>query len=197
MKRLIFLVIIVIISQFSWAGKGEINFVETTVDLQKDGKALVVYTVQWKVISGEMHGFYFSGNDKLTPDFLHDSCYAVDTYGEKYGLDIQKVGADKWDIILAEGKGISWGSITYVFAFVADFHKAGYVDKTIRSDSTKLVVFNWSPVQWDEASSQDHYTLQLVLPGQVPDTDSLRNYVYENQLVLTEKFVNQKFKIDY
>ncbi len=34
------------------AGRGEIVFVETDVDLRGDGSAVVMYTVQWKVLSG-------------------------------------------------------------------------------------------------------------------------------------------------
>jgi hypothetical protein len=48
-----------------FAGSGTINFVETTVELNKAGEANVAYVVQYKVLSGEMHGFYFSGNDRL------------------------------------------------------------------------------------------------------------------------------------
>jgi len=31
------------------AGKGQVRFVETTVDLQQDGSAVVLYQIQWRV----------------------------------------------------------------------------------------------------------------------------------------------------
>lgn len=34
-------------------------FVAAEVDLRADGTAVLAYTVQWQVISGELHGFYF------------------------------------------------------------------------------------------------------------------------------------------
>jgi hypothetical protein len=61
------------------AGTGEIRFVETDVDLRDNGRAVVSYTVQWRVLEGELHGFYFSGNDRLAVHFLNDQAYAVDS----------------------------------------------------------------------------------------------------------------------
>ena len=42
--------------------KGEVFFVETDVELNSDGSAVVAYTVQWRVIGDRMRGFLFSGN---------------------------------------------------------------------------------------------------------------------------------------
>lgn len=46
---------------FAFVGKGDIVFVETEVDLQPTGAAVVAYTVQYRVLSGTLHGFYFNG----------------------------------------------------------------------------------------------------------------------------------------
>ncbi|MBD3243797.1 MAG: hypothetical protein GF331_24610, partial [Chitinivibrionales bacterium] len=66
------------------AGKGEITFVEAAVDLQASGRAVVAYTVQWRVLSGELHGFYFSGNDRLDIRRFSSQSYAVDSKARKY-----------------------------------------------------------------------------------------------------------------
>ena len=67
--------------------KGEIRFVETDVDLRRDGAAVVGYTVQWAVLSGELHGFYFEGNDRLRVRRFSSDSYAVDSRGQRYGLE--------------------------------------------------------------------------------------------------------------
>jgi len=111
----------------AFAGKGEIRFVETDVDLREDGSAVVAYTVQWTVLSGELHGFYFQGNDRLRVGAVAEESYAVDSAGRRYGLSIEKVASDKWDIVLARGAGVSSGTVTYVFYFETSFARAGYV----------------------------------------------------------------------
>ena len=42
-QRLLFLFFILMLSTAAQAGKGEIRFVETTVDLKADGSAVVLY----------------------------------------------------------------------------------------------------------------------------------------------------------
>src|SRR5512147_518799 len=90
-----------------FAGSGTINFVECTVDLSSTGNASVSYMVQYQVTSGEMHGFYFSGNDRLAISGFSDESYAVDDKGVHYKLSITEVQSGKWDIILADGAGVS------------------------------------------------------------------------------------------
>jgi len=181
-----------------YAGSGVINFVETTVELSESGEATVKYIVQYRVVSGEMHGFYFSGNDKLEiKGFLKES-YATDDFGNKYGLDISHVTGDKWDIILADGKGVANGNITYIFYFTTDFAQAGYLANTISNEGDSLVVFNWSPVHWDEAQNMDHYTLKIILPHMAEQgVEVLREHYMGKNIIRTEKFVNDKFLIDY
>ncbi|MBD3305455.1 hypothetical protein GF348_03705, partial [candidate division KSB3 bacterium] len=198
-KKMIVLIslAVVILAQPVWAGKGEINFVETAVDLHPTGAAVVAYTVQWQVISGELHGFYFQGNDRLRVNKISDQSYAVDSAGNRYALDISNVGGGKWDIILADGQGVASGTVTYVFYFETDFAEADYLAATTTDDGQELVVFNWSPVQWDEAARQDHYTLLILTPETLPEGQDPRQYVEAEQLILTEPWVNEKFLIDY
>ena len=159
---------------------------------------MVGYTVQYRVISGEMHGFYFSGNSRLEIDFIYDKCYALDDSGNKYGLSIKNVDSDKWDIILADGKGVSRGNLTYFFYFNTDFSKAGYLAKTITDENQKLIVLNWSPVQWDEAYNQDHYSLEIITPFNLPaNINNIREYIDQNKLILTEPWMNTEYRIDY
>ena len=106
------------------AGQGRISFVETVVDLRENGAAVVGYTVQWQVLSGELHGFYFEGNDRLKVGMIPADSYAVDGLEMKYKLDISYVSGGKWDIVLANGQGVGQGTVTYVFFFKTDFTKA-------------------------------------------------------------------------
>ncbi|MDH3459068.1 MAG: hypothetical protein OER90_19685, partial [Gemmatimonadota bacterium] len=178
-------------------GAGEIRFVETSVDLRPNGSAVVLYEVQWAVRRGELHGFYFSGNGRLRVSMLADRAHAVDSRGTRYGLSITRVGPDRWDIVLADGQGVSSGTVTYLFAFTTDFAAAGHLAPTTSPDGRSLMVFNWSPVAWDEAGNQDHYTLNVLTPYALPSGADPRRIVEEGQLVLTERWVNDKFRIDY
>ncbi|MBE3074235.1 MAG: hypothetical protein IMZ75_04710, partial [Actinobacteria bacterium] len=179
------------------AGTGEISFVETNVDLAADGTAVVAYTVRWKVLSGEFHGFYFEGNDRLLITTFSSDSWAESASGGRYGLDITPVKAGKYDIVLAGGKGVTSGDLTYTFWFPTDFAQAGYVAPTTAAGGRELTVFNWSPVQWDEASHQDHYTLKILTPYVLPAGVDPRAHVQENGLMLTEKWVNEQYRIDY
>ena len=77
------------------AGSGDITLVEADVELNADGSAVVIYTVQWQVTSGEFHGFYFEGNENLRIDRFSDDSYAVDSDGNEYALDINQLGPDR------------------------------------------------------------------------------------------------------
>jgi len=178
-------------------GTGEVGFVETSVDLRANGSAVVQYLVQWNVLRGEFHGFYFEGNDRLRVGMAVDQAYALDAAGRRYDLSITSLGRGRWDIVLADGQGVRSGTVSFVFSFVTDFAAAGYLGPTTSPDGRALEFFNWSPVQWDEASHQDHYTLSILTPHVLPPDVDPRAYVDRGQLVLTEPWVNEKFRIDY
>jgi hypothetical protein len=127
------------------AGKGRIRFIETDVDLRADGSAVVMNTVQWQVLSGELHGFYFEGLDRLPVYRFASDSHAVDSRGNRYGLDISRVGSGRWDIVLANGAGVGSGSVTYRFWFETDFAVAGYLTPTRSAEGRDLMVFNWAP----------------------------------------------------
>ncbi len=78
------------LASFAIAGEGRLQFVETEVNLFPDGRASVEYVVRYTVISGEFHGFYFGGFDRLTPIFDRNNASAIDSRGNTYGLDIKK-----------------------------------------------------------------------------------------------------------
>lgn len=63
--------IVLFLSMASWAfaGEGRLKFVETEVILFPDGKSSIEYVVLYQVSSGEFHGFYFEGFDRLIPYF--------------------------------------------------------------------------------------------------------------------------------
>ena len=84
-------------------------------------------------------------------------------------VDVRKVSGDTWDIVLAGGEGVSSGTVTYVFWFETSFTQAGYVAPTTAEDGRDLAVLHWSPVQWDEAGRQEHYTLKVLTPHALPD----------------------------
>jgi hypothetical protein len=159
---------------------GEIRFVETDVDLRADGSAVLAYTVQWRVISGELHGFCLENQDHLPLGMAVDASYAVDSRGNRYALSIREVAHRKWDIVLADGHGVGSGDVTYVFVIETHFAEAGYVEPTTSADGRELMVFNWSPVEWEEAAHQKHYTLKVLTPYTLPAGVDPRTHVVEN-----------------
>ena len=130
------------ITSWAFAGEGQLEFVETEVILFPDGKASIEYVVRYRVISGEFHGFYFGGFDRLVPYFDHKNAAAIDDRGNTYGLDIKKERSDLYDIVLANGRSVSSGHITYRFRFAADMFQAGYLAPTTAAEDRKFIVFN-------------------------------------------------------
>ena len=180
------------------AGKGEIRFVETDVDLRADGSAVVAYTVQWAVLSGELHGFYFQGNDRLRVGRVADDSFAVDSDGNRYGLSIDKVASDTWDIVLADGQGrrIRHRDLCLL---LRDLVLRGRLSS--RRPPPRTAASWWSstgrPCSGTRRGNQDHYTLKVLLPHVLPDGVTPREYVGEGDLVLTEPWVNEQYLIDY
>jgi len=129
------------------AGTGKMDFVETDIQLFNDGKAVVEYVVKWNVLSGEFHGFYLGGFDRLIPVFDTENAWAIDDFDRKYRLDIKRVDSKKFDIVLAGGEGVKSGSLVYRFRFGAQMDEAGYLAKTTTDKGKELVVFHWAPTE--------------------------------------------------
>jgi hypothetical protein len=110
------------------AGKGDVYFVETDVDLNRDGSAVVAYTVQWRVVGDRLRGFVFSGNDRLRVGPFSEKSHAVDDAGNRYDLEINRMQPDVYEILLAGGQGVRSGHVTYRFWFPTNFAQAGYVE---------------------------------------------------------------------
>lgn len=180
------------------AGEGRLDFVETEVILLPDGRASIEYVVRWIVTAGEFHGFYFSGFGRLTPRFDYKNAAGIDSRGNTYGLDIIKMNADKYDIVLANGAGVSSGHVTYRFRFAADMAGAGYLAPTTAGEGRQLVVFNWAPTDWDQPL--EHYTVKVVYPIEYTSSQTERSDIEAALLArgfATERFMNQEYLIDY
>ncbi|MBN1222766.1 MAG: hypothetical protein JXB23_05925, partial [Candidatus Aminicenantes bacterium] len=180
------------------AGEGRLQFVETEVMLLPDGKASIEYVVRYAVVSGEFHGFYFGGLDRLVPHFDLENASAIDSRDNTYGLDIKKVRSDYYDIILEKGQGVLSGHVTYRFRFAADMSLAGYLAPTTAAGDRKLVVFNWAPTEWDQAL--EHYTVKVIYPIVYTSAREDRSSIEEVLLArgfATERWMNQEYKIDY
>ncbi|MBN2383356.1 hypothetical protein JXQ70_10775, partial [bacterium] len=88
-------------------------------------------------------------------------------------------------------------SVTYFFTFATDFSRAGYLAPTLAREGAELFVFNWSPVQWDEAHEQQHYTLKIITPIGIDEHEEYHQLVAQQGLILTETWVNEAYLIDY
>ena len=178
-------------ASFAIAGEGRLQFVETEVILFPDGKASVEYVVRYAVTSGEFHGFYFEGFDRLIPHFDKENASAIDSEGNTYGLDIKRVNSTLYDIVLENGRGVSSGYVTYRFRFAANMLQAGYLASTTTADGQELVVFNWAPTQWDQPL--EHYTVKVIYPFEYTSIYTDRRYIEAELLArgfATEKWMN-------
>ncbi len=140
----------------------EWKFVETDVSLRPDGKATIVYKIAIAPQGMRLHGFYFQGYSDR-PHFDFSQCYAT-ANGTRYALDIKDLG-DKYDVVLAGGRSVNDGQVIYILTYGTDLAASGYLARTTSSEHGKLVVLNWSPVQWDDRLG--HYTLKIYWPHEV------------------------------
>jgi hypothetical protein len=154
-------------------------------------------TVRYRVLSGEFHGFYFGGLGNVTAYFDTETAFGIDSGGRTYKLDIKNLG-DKYDIVLANGRGVRSGEVTYTFRFGTNMRDAGYLAHTRSSEGNDLIVFNWAPSEWDEP--MEHYTVKVVYPweytGSATDRESVLEK-FEELTFRTEKWMNEQYKIDY
>ena len=120
------------------AGTGKLQFVETDVILYSNGQASVKYAVRYKVLSGDFHGFYFGGLDRLKAYFDTETASAIDSNGRTYKLEIKNLG-NKYDIVLANGQAVRSGEITYLFRFGTSMRDAGYLAHTTAPDGRNCI----------------------------------------------------------
>ncbi len=199
MRKRIWMIVVAmgVLTSVALAGTGKLQFVETDVVLYPNGQASVKYTVRYKVLSGEFHGFYFGGLDRLKAYFDTASAFGIDSSGKTYKLDIKNLG-DKYDIILANGQGVRSGEVTYKFKFETSMMEAGYLAHTRSPDGKDLIVFNWAPTEWDEAL--DHYTVKVIYPWDYTNPAADRESVlqkFEELTFRTETWMNEQYRIDY
>ena len=125
------------------------EFVEATVSLFDNGNSIHDYAVRIRVNSGELHGFYFEGLGRIDPAFDLRTAVAVLPDGSTLPLSIKRVAPGKWDIVLAEGKAVSRGEVTYRFRFAANLAEAGHLAYTESPTLGRLAVLNYAMPQWD------------------------------------------------
>jgi hypothetical protein len=178
----------------AWAQslQADLRWVEVEVALSPDGRAMVQYKVRWNVTRGTMGAFYFQG-EQASIDWHRPGCGAVVDGQRRYDLDLKNLG-DRWDVVLAGGQRFGPGEITFVLTYFADYAAAGHVAETKSPEFGELVVFNWAPVQWDEAL--EHATVLVRWPLVVDQPELTLDEASELGL-RTEPFVNQRYKLSY
>lgn len=176
-----------------------LGFVETDVNLLPDGDAIVSYTIRYNLVPGKtMLAFTMEGFDRIVPIFDYDNCWVITDDNTSHRIDIVNLGGGKYDIINSNEQRLGGKYLTYKLRFVADMADAGYLAKTTSEDGKELVVFNWAPVQWDEA--MDHYTVSINYPLEYPQQTGTREEVEQFLLgndFATEKWMNESYLIDY
>lgn len=177
-----------------------LGFVETEVILLPEGDAIVTYTIRYNIIPGKtMLAFTLQGFDRLNPVFDRDNCWVImDDDNTSYGVNIVNNGDGKYRISNANEQRLGGEYLTYKVRFTADMASAGYLAPTTSEEGRNLTVFNWAPVQWDEA--MEHYAVSITYPLEYPQQSATREEV-EQFLVdngfATEKWMNERYSIDY
>ena len=172
--------------------QGELEWVEVDAVLDASGVAEVTYQARWRT-PGTLHGFYFQG-ETAAPEFTGGTAELPD--GSVAPLSITPAGADRWDVVLAEGRAWGPGEATYRFSYRADLAAAGLVAPTRGPGGEDLVVFNWSPVAWDEPLA--HETLTVTFPSvPAPRSGELGLEGAAALGLRTEPWVNERYLITY
>jgi len=169
----------------------ELVSTEVTVSLTPQGKAEIYYQLEWNVTSGTMSGFYFEG-ESFNPVWNMERCFADFPDNTRIPLSIAKVGSNKYDVILANGKRFS-GKAIYFLNYAGDFGKTGLVGLTT-ADTEEYFYFNWAPVEWEY--NQQYQAVRLILPVRVTGAE-LSEEEKKAIPMLTEQFVNKQNSIDY
>jgi hypothetical protein len=141
---------------------------DTTVVYQSDGTADIMVQTDWQVTDGDMHGFYFQG-EEASFDFNTAQCWFENLDGnERIPLSIQAAGSGRYDVVLAGGRAFS-GKGLFVLTYHADFRSANMTGLT-RAQNGVFFYFDWAAAQWDD--SMESRTTRIVLPIAVPATSS-------------------------
>lgn len=153
-----------------------IDSVETVLVYRPDGTADVTLKTNWAVTSGFMHAFYFEG-EHASLNFNNQLCWAegLSKSGEfeRLPLEITKISATKYDVVIAEGNGVT-GDVFFILSYRADLASSAMVGLTqaVNKDGVNqnLFYFNWAPVDWDNTLRSR--TTHVVLPIKVPSGTS-------------------------
>ena len=97
-------------------------------------------------------------------------------------------------MLLARGQRFGPGEITYVLTYFTDYAAVGHLATTTSPEFGDLVVFNWAPVQWDEAL--EHETVLVRWPIRVEKAEMSLEEVSELGL-RTDPLVNEHYKLSY
>ena len=191
-QRPLLSLLLVLSSAVVASAQRQLQWVEVGLVLDGDGRATVTYQTRWQA-SGTMHGFYFEG-ERATPRFTGGSAELPGR--RQVPLAITSVSAGKWDVVLADGEAWGPGEATYTFTYEADLAAAGLVALTRDAAGRSLVVFNWAPVQWDEALQ--HETLVVAFKSvAAPRAGELALEDATGAGLRTEPWVNERYKITY
>ena len=166
--------------------------------LLADGKAIITYTVRYNLVPGQtMLAFTMSGFDRLNPVFDQEHAWVITDDNTAYELEIVNLGGGNYDLIHAGEKRLGGEHLTYKFRFAADMYAAGYLAKTTAADGSPLVVFNWSPTQWDE--QMEYYTVTVTYPLEVSKQDGREEIEASllEQGFATEPWMNEEYLLDY
>ena len=88
------------------------------------------------------------------------------------------------------------GEATYTFSYDADLAAAGLVAVTRPPDGPPLIVFNWSPVEWDEPLEHETLVVRFAsVPAPRAGTLSLEDAAAAG--LRTEPWVNERYRITY
>lgn len=176
------------------AQQGHPVWSEVEVDLGADGRSSVTYMVRYQV-TGDLHGFYFSGPqiDRLEPVWDDGWGRATTSAGAEYGLVRGRRGG-RQTIELAGGAGVTTGFVDFRFRFATDFARHGFLARTRDAEGLDLATFHWAPSTWDHAL--EHYTVRVRYPVQVAGDPRGEEFL-ERVHFRTEEFMNSRYRIDY
>ncbi|HEY9594574.1 MAG TPA: hypothetical protein VHE79_08855, partial [Spirochaetia bacterium] len=165
--------------------------VEEDIVLRTDGKAVFWESLDWAASGGQMHGFYLEGT-AVTPVFNPDQCYADLPGGTRVGLSITKVGSNRYDVVLAGGRGFS-GDAMYFLNYGGDLAASGHIGWTTSADYGELFYFDWAPEEWEYP--MEHRTMRIELPIEVTGEKVADDFLAKIGF-RTEPYVNDQNGID-